>query len=228
MSKLDALIKASLLREDEALLLIADATEEHSFSPAFDKALDAKMHAAPKRPRNLLRRVVAVAVAAALLVGSAFAFWDELIGLFVTAFPQYAEMRIEPSIVPREAFNTFPTNWTGLWIPEYMTDGYTFSSATERLDVKCLGFVSTSDTVLLFEQCYQQVIVFGDNQGVSVPNVFVSGYLAHAFEKEVDSKMFRRLAWTDGTSYFSISGFCSFEELSKIGGSIMFCEIGER
>ena len=227
MSKLDSLIEAALLREDEELLRLADAAEEHTFSPAFEAELDARIHATPKRSSAVVKRIIALVVAAVLLIGSAFAFWDEIIGLIVKVFPQYSELRTIPNVAPIEVFYDFPSDWSEVWIPEYIATDYTYLNATELYTVKQLHFISSTGSELLFEQCTEDNIAFSDNEGTSVPDILISSHITNAFEKQIDTHMFRSIAWTDGEYYFFLSGFTSFDELVSMGESISLREIGE-
>lgn len=181
-----------------------------------------------RRKPRFYRQLIAVAVVAAALIGalSANAFLPQIYSFILSMNEKYMILGHNPETTPLP----FPQidlleGWNAYWYPTYLPDGYTITSASKRSSCIIMTFAKADYELLSFHQAPGSRSMISDSEAVLVPNIMVKDYDTSATEKSMDGQTLRTLSWSNGTTYFSLSGTPSFETLVKIAENIIFIEV---
>lgn len=231
MDNVDDIIRDAVSLDDDTLLKLSEG-EEHTFSDDYYKKLNGLLSVPVSwRKSKHLKRVVASALVAAVLICTsvAGAFWDEISAFFQKIYTQYSELTVTQKNEPMDVSNLSELqNWNTYWYPDYLPDGYSLSSAEDRSHLKTMIFSDLNKGELYFTQAPSTHYISNDVDGTPVDGIVVDNFETFAFERDIDGGTDRILIWSDADISFKLSGHFSFDELQKIAGSMFYVDdIGE-
>lgn len=228
MKDLDRLIDLAVSLDDEALLALADEGEDHVFSGAYNANMRTLFH--KDKPRKHTRpwqyACASILIFATLAgVATAGAFWEEIRAFLQTFYAEYVDLGLAPDPNPSPPITDDTLNsWSGYWYPHYMTDSYSFYSASEQKRLKSIIFCSDVGSTIQFEQMRGSLRLGNDIEGTPVFGITIGGFEAFAFEKNIGDAALNTLVWSDASTSFRLIGQATLEELIKIAEHIVYVE----
>ncbi len=227
MTDLNSLINSAVDIDDEALLLASEDGDDHVFSESYNVRMQQLLKKSKPRRRLSIGRYILAAIIIALTLASATgAFWSEITAFLQTIYVQYIDFGLKPDQNPAlsQAIPDALNAWPEYWYPDYMTEGYSFSTKNEQNHLKNMVFTSGSGESIDFSQAPGELLVGNDVEGNLTPNLSVGNFEAFALERSIEGSVLNTLAWSDNVTSFLLVGPLPLEELVKIAEHIIFIE----